>query len=253
MLGNTLRSWSGWMDPSTACTCECASWSVWFRWILSANQSTDRRRRLAILQLCHIRAALHCFLYIFTFNHSYYGRNHIFFSSTVIISEQRLHSVEILALTRRIEVRWIVVFTLGVRGGGYLCCHTLSYIVDSFTPCRESQWSGEWWAAATVWFSNAVCKLLHFESTNNIVIFWKISVVLWFFFSCCNVLTMLKNIIFIEHTVCYEQTRVRVCLLVRVVLLTTGPFDTAPVVLHTQHDVRWQMLWCMRGLDWCEW
>lgn len=24
-LGNTLRSWSGWMDPSTACTCECAS------------------------------------------------------------------------------------------------------------------------------------------------------------------------------------------------------------------------------------
>lgn len=53
---------------------------------------------------------------------------------------------------------------------------------------------------------------------------------------------MLKNIIFIEHTVCYEQTRVRVCLLVRVVLLTTGPFDTAPVVLHTQHDVRWQML-----------
>lgn len=25
MLGNTLRSWSGWMDPNTACTCECAS------------------------------------------------------------------------------------------------------------------------------------------------------------------------------------------------------------------------------------
>lgn len=24
-LGNTLRSWSGWTDPNTACTCECAS------------------------------------------------------------------------------------------------------------------------------------------------------------------------------------------------------------------------------------
>ena len=123
-----------------------------------------------------------------------------------------LHSVEIFALTRRIEVRWIVVFTQKGEWGGYLCCHTLSYIVDSFTLCRESQWSGEWWwAAATVWFSNAVCKLLHFESTNNIVIFWKISV-LWFFFFCCNVLTMLQNIIFIVHTVCYEQTRIRICL-----------------------------------------
>uniref|UniRef100_A0A3Q2ZUR7 Ras-related GTP-binding protein n=1 Tax=Kryptolebias marmoratus TaxID=37003 RepID=A0A3Q2ZUR7_KRYMA len=54
MLGNTLRSWSGWTAPSTACTCECASSlppPPPPRIPPSANQSTARRRHVADSQL----------------------------------------------------------------------------------------------------------------------------------------------------------------------------------------------------------
>lgn len=55
MLGNTLRSWSGWMDPSTACTCGCASPFASLPQPISWQ--TERRRHATVLQLPQIRAA----------------------------------------------------------------------------------------------------------------------------------------------------------------------------------------------------
>lgn len=73
----------------------------------------------------------------------------------------------------------------------YLCCHTLSYTVDSFI-CSASQWSGDviskWWAADTVWFTNAVCKLLHFESTNNTLVSYTQKITICNVFSFASII-----------------------------------------------------------------
>lgn len=92
------------------------------QWIFSANQSADRRRRVVVFQLpgtneqpCTI------VLCIFTFNHSYHGRNHTFFFG--LISLQYLwtvmQSIEICLLTSHIKEKWNSCVNFG--------CHTLIF------------------------------------------------------------------------------------------------------------------------------
>lgn len=184
MLGNTLRSWSGWTDPSTACTCECANQPSAF---VSSDtlqpispQTADDLLRSSSSdtheQLCAVSSISSHSITVIT--------GEIIFSFPLQWSSwAAIRSVEIFALSRHSKVKneWVrLLWRKGGREVWAVFAVTLSYTVDSFTPCSESQWSGL--AADTVWFSNAVCKLLHFESTNNIVIFRKMSFVMSFFF-----------------------------------------------------------------------
>lgn len=120
MLGNTLRSWSGWTDPSTACTCECAS-----RCVCPSGHSQPISPQTA---------------------------DDMWRSSSSDTYEQpctvsSISSYSITVIMGKIMSSFPLQWSLSILNNDtfYLCCHTLSYKVDSFTPRGESQWSDVKW------------------------------------------------------------------------------------------------------------
>lgn len=136
MLGNTLRSWSGWMDPSTACTCECASRHSGNSQPISPQTADDMSPSSDTYeQPCTVSSVCSSSITVLKGK----KKNHTFFSSTVII--------------KCLEQRCIL----------YRCCHTfaLIHLLQAVDPSDRGMF--EWWVKQLLLFDfpNTGCKLLH--------------------------------------------------------------------------------------------
>lgn len=150
MLGNTLRSWSEWMDPSIACTCGCASLCICPS---GYSQPISSQTACCGLLVSHEQPC----------------------------TVSSISSYSITVITREITLFLFcsncygrsdnnslgnVLFTTEVGEGRATFAVTLCHIsVDSFTLCSESQWLGMSLRMRSsrycmIWFSNVVCKLL---------------------------------------------------------------------------------------------
>ena len=136
MLGNTLRSWSGWMDLSTACTCECASQCVHAS---GSSQPISPQTADGMLRSSSDTYEQPCTVSSISSHSITVIKGKSYFLWSNFYSDHKYHEqwcflFEIFVLTWGIKVKWLAVFTM--KWWLRLLSHFVIYTRD----IHSSQW-----------------------------------------------------------------------------------------------------------------